>query len=151
MGSKTVFYTLETDQPIAQVRDALKRSLIFLGGMVFEQGNGYEVKKGANGVNFAFTADFVAYVELRQPATNKYEFFANINWTPSVLVWICLVVGFFVFGILWIVPLFYLFIDPSQAYQQALFRVQGMITTQSAPVIPTAQPETVTAQPPLAE
>lgn len=128
MGNKTVFYTLETDKSLPQVREAAKKSLMFLGGTLFEQGDGFQVKQGTNGVNFAFAANVEAFVNVRQSASNKYEFFGTINWSPNTLFWVCLIVGIFVFGMLWIVPLLYLFIDPSQAYQQALFRIQGMLS-----------------------
>jgi hypothetical protein len=128
MGSKTIFYTLETDKPVEQVRESVKKSLMFLGGTVFEQGDGFQVKQGVTGVNFAFTANFDALINMRQSSPNKYEFFGTVNWSPNGLFWACLIIGFFIFGILWIVPLLYLFIDPSQAYQQALFRIQSMLS-----------------------
>lgn len=127
MGSKTVFYTLETDKSMAQVREATKKSLLFLGGVLLEQGDSFQIKQGANGVNFAFTANLDALINVRQSAPNKYEFFGTINWSPNGLFWACLIIGFFIFGILWIVPMLYLFLDPSQAYQQTLFRVQGLL------------------------
>lgn len=128
MGSKTVFYTMETDKPMAQVREAIKKSLAFLGGTQFEQGDSFQVKQGTIGVNFAFAANFEALINMRQSAPNKYEFFGTINWSPNALFWVCLIVGFFVLGILWIVPILYFFIDPSQVYQQALFRIQNMLS-----------------------
>jgi hypothetical protein len=127
MGSKTVFYTLTTDKTMPEVKEAARKSLMFLGGSLFEAGDGFQIKQGVNGVNFAFAANFETMLNIRQAAPNKYEFFANINWTPNTLFWVCLIVGIFVFGILWVVPLLYLFIDPSQAYQDALFRIQGML------------------------
>jgi hypothetical protein len=127
MGSKTVYYILDTDKPIEQVRDALKKSLMFLGGTTFEVGDGFQVKQGMNNVNFAFTANFDAQVNVRQSTANRYEIFSTINWSPNGLFWACLIIGFFVFGILWVIPLLYLFIDPSQAYQQAFFQAQSML------------------------
>jgi hypothetical protein len=127
MASKTVFYTIETNKPIEQVRAALKNSLMLLGGMVLEQGDNFQVQQGTNGVNFAFAANFDAMINMRQTAENKYEFIGTVNWSPNTLFWICLIVGIFVFGILWIVPLLYIFIDPSQAYQQVFFRLHTML------------------------
>ena len=127
MGSKTVFHTLETDKSLPQVREALMRSLMFLGGTLTGQGDGFQVMQGVNGTSLAFTAKMEAFVNVRQSAPNKYEFFGTLNWSPNGLVWACLIIGFFVFGILWIVPLLYQFVNPVQAYQQALFRVQGML------------------------
>jgi len=126
MGSKTVFYTMDSDKSVEQVRDAAKKSLLFLGGTLLEQREGFQIKQGTNGVNFAFAANFDALINVRQSAPNKYEFFATINWSPNSVFWVCLIIGFFVFGILWIIPLLYLFIDPSPAYQLALFRIQSL-------------------------
>lgn len=126
MTSKTVFYIIDSEKPIEQVREALKKSLMLLGGTVFEMGDGYQVKQGVNGVNYAFTANFDAMISLRQSGPNRYEIFANINWSPNGLFWACFIIGFFVLGILWIIPLLYLFIDPTQAYQQSFMRISGM-------------------------
>jgi hypothetical protein len=127
MGSKTVFFSLETNKSIEQIWQAIKESHVLLGGTVYQQGNGLQIKQGTAGVSFAFAANFDAFVNLRQSGENKYEIITTINWSPNGLLWACLVIGFFVFGILWIVPLLYLFIDPSQVYQQALFRAQSML------------------------
>lgn len=128
MGNKTVFYALDTDRSLPQVKEAAKKSLAFLGGTILEQGEGFEIKQGINGVKFAFAANLDALVIIRQSAPSRYEFYCTINWSPNALFWVCLIIGFFVFGILWIIPLLYLFMDPSQAYQQALFRVPSLLT-----------------------
>lgn len=126
-GKKTIFHTLETNKPLPQVKEAVKKSLILLGGSILEQGDSFQVKQGVNGVNFAFTANVEAYISVRQTAPNKYELFSSVNWTPNALFWVCLIVGFFVFGILWIIPLLYVFVDPMPAYQQSLYRVQNIL------------------------
>lgn len=127
MGNKMVYYSMETDRPIEQVREALKNSLMLLGGTIYQQGDGFQVQDGVNGVNFAFAAKFDAIINVRPTAPNRYEFFGNVNWSPNGLFWACLIIGFFVFGILWLVPLLYLFIDPTSAYQAAFFRVQSLL------------------------
>lgn len=127
MGNKTIFYTLETDKSLSEVKEATKRSLMFLGGTLYEQGDTFQIKQGANGVNFAFTANIEAVINLRQSTPGKYEFFGTLNWSPNAMFWICLIAGF-VIVIPWLIPLLYLFIEPSNAYQQALFRVQGMLS-----------------------
>jgi hypothetical protein len=127
MGSKTVFYTFDSDKPIEIVKDALKRSMMFLGGTMQDLGQMITITQGNNGVGNAFTAELNANVNLRCVSEKKYEVFCTIEWKPSSIVWICLVVGFFVFGILWIIPLLYLFVDPTTAYQQALYRVPSLL------------------------
>ncbi len=126
-GKKTIFFTLESNKSLDQVREATKKSLMLLGGTIFEQSDGFQIKQGVNGVNFAFTANVEAFVSVRETAPNKYELFGSINWSPNALFWVCLVVGFFVFGILWIIPLLYVFVDPMPAYQQTLYRVQNIL------------------------
>ena len=129
MGTKTVFYTIESENSLVEMKAKLKQSLLFLGGTLVDYDTGFQLKQGTNGVNYAFAANFEAMISIRQPALNKYEIWCAINWSPNTLFWICLVVGVFVFGILWIVPILYLFIDPTSAYQNALFRVQSMAST----------------------
>lgn len=128
MGNKTVFYTFESDHPLPKVREAVQKSLILLGGMVMDQGDGFEVRQAINGVNFAFAANFSAYVNIKHSAPNKYELLCNINWSPNGVFWVCLIAGLFLF-VPWIVNLFYLFIDPTQVYQQALFRAQSFLSS----------------------
>lgn len=126
MGTKTVFYTIESENSLAEMKAKIKQSLLFLGGTLVDYDAGFQLKQGTNGVNFAFAANFEAMINVRQSAPNKYEIWCAINWSPNTLFWICLAVGIFVFGILWIVPILYLFIDPTSAYQNALFRIQSM-------------------------
>jgi len=126
MGSKMVFYTINTTKSMPEVIEATKKSMMFMGGQVFPQGDGFIVKQGANGINFAFTANIEASLALRQTDTSKYELFGTINWSPNTIFWVTLIFGFF-FIIPWIVPLLYLFLDPTQAYQLAFMRIQGFL------------------------
>ncbi len=123
MGSKTVMYSLESDSSLEEVKNALKRSLIFLGGSMMDMGEGIQITQGVNEVKYAAGASLKAIITIQNPQPGKFNFFANITWSPNGVFWICLVVGFFVFGVLWIVPFFYLFIDPTPAYQQAFYRI----------------------------
>jgi len=100
---------------------------MFLGGTILEFGDGFQLKGGNNRINFAFNADIEAIITVRENLPNKFDLFAAINWKPNGFFLGCLIIGFFVFGILWIIPLLYLFIDPSQAYQQKLYRIQSII------------------------
>ena len=97
MGSKTVFYQLESESSLDEVKDAAKRSFMFLGGTIIDIGDGFQISKGTNGVNFAFTANFDAFVNIRQSKPDRYEITANVNWNPNALFWACLIIGFFVF------------------------------------------------------
>ena len=127
MGSKTIFHSFTSENSLAQVQEATRKSLMLLGGTILEFGEGFQLKGGENGVNFAFTADIEATINVRETSPNKYDLFAAINWKPNGVFWACLIIGFFVFGILWIIPLLYLFIDPSQPYQQMLYRIQSIL------------------------
>ena len=127
MASKNIFHVIETDRPYAQVKDAVKRSLMFLGGQMYENADGFQLKQAVNGVSFAFAANFDSYIQMRQTGPTRYEISGLINWSPNTLFWICLIGGIFVIGLAWVVNLLYLFIDPSNAYQQAFFRAQSMI------------------------
>ncbi len=127
MGSKTVLHTFETDMPFEQVKDAVCRSLMMLGGAQQDMGQMINITQGSFGVSNAFTAQIDAQVSIRQINERKYEVLGMINWKPASIVWICLGIGFFVFGILWVVPLLYLFVDPTPAYQQALYRIPSLL------------------------
>ena len=50
-----------------------------------------------------------------------------IVWNPNPLVWICLVVGFFVFGILWVVAALYLFVDPAPVYNRLMIQTERLL------------------------
>jgi hypothetical protein len=127
MGSKTVFHLIETKKTLSDVKQATKQACSFLGGTIYERGDGFEINQGVNGVNFAFSANLKAYININQTDPEKYQIIGTINWNPNGVFWACLIIGFFVFGILWIIPLLYLFIDPTSAYQQALFRIPNFL------------------------
>jgi hypothetical protein len=127
MGSKTVMYSINTQKSMEEVKQATLRSLMVLGGTVTDMGDNIQIKEGKNNVNFGFTANFDAWVNIRQVTPERYDFFATINWKPNAVFWVCLGVGAFVLGILWVLCLLYFFIDPSSAYQQALFQVQTLL------------------------
>jgi hypothetical protein len=127
MGSKTIFHQLESDKTLDEVKMATQKSLMMMGGTVQPRGDGFQLLQANTGINFAFTADFDTFVSIRESKPGKFEILVNANWKPNVLFWICLIVGFFIFGILWIVPILYFFIDPTSAYQQALFTINNFL------------------------
>ena len=127
MGSATVGVTINSSLTQDQVIDGLGASLRSLGGLVTRTPTGVIITDGALGVNFAFTARTQAQIDVRQIAADRFEVTGNLHWSPAAVVWICLVVGFFIFGILWLVGLFYLFYNPSQAYQGALLTLQNAL------------------------
>jgi hypothetical protein len=124
MGSKTLYSQVVTEKSPDEIKKAMREAFRSLGGTMQETPSGIEIKQGVNGIDFTFAADFTAQVNLRHVKENKYEIECQIQWKLNALSIICLAVGIFVFGILWIVPILYLFIKPEDAYQQALHRVQ---------------------------
>ena len=127
MGAKTFFHHVETDRTIEEVKEATQKTLMFLGGTIQQHGDNYQLLQAKNGITGAFAADFDSMVNVRESKKGQYEILVNVSWKPNTLFWICLVVGLFVFGILWVVPAMYLFIDPSSAYQQALFNINNFL------------------------
>jgi hypothetical protein len=127
MGSKTIFHQLESNKTLDEVKVATQKALMMMGGTVQPRGDGFQLLQANNGINYAFAAEFDTFVSIRESKPGKFEILVNANWKPNVLFWICLVVGFFIFGILWIVPILYLFIDPTSAYQQALFTINNFL------------------------
>ncbi len=126
MGSKMVYHRIQTQHTLPEVHEALKRSLLFLGGSVIDAGNGFRVMQGANGVNFAFAAKFDSLIDIRESQPGNFDITANVSWSANGTFWLCLIAGFFLF-FPWIVPILYLFIDPSSAYQQAFFQAQNSL------------------------
>jgi hypothetical protein len=127
MGSRTLFSQIVTEKTPDEVKSAIITAFRSLGGTMENLPNGVTIKQGVNGVNFAFSADFTANIILRELKDKKFDIECSINWKMNMLSWICLIVGIFIFGILWIVPLLYLFIKPDDAYQAALHRVQTFL------------------------
>jgi hypothetical protein len=127
MGSKTLFFQLESQKSLAEVQEAASRAFMPLGGQIMQMGSGLEIKQGKQGVQFGFAADFDASLMTRESSPQHYELMCTVNWKMNALSWVCLVVGLFAFGILWIIPLLTLFIDPSGAYNTALYSVPALL------------------------
>jgi len=127
MGSKTLFTQVASEKSIDDVKVALKQAFQSVGGLMIESPRGIEINQGVNGVSFAFAADVSAQVNIRQVNDRLYEIECTVSWKMSALSIICLIVGLFMFGILWIVPLLYLFVNPEFSYQQSLQRVQTYV------------------------
>lgn len=128
MGNKTIFYQVDADnKSLEEVKAATQKALSMLGGVIQDRGDGFQINQAKNNINFSFSADFETFVSIRESKPGKFEIFVNSNWKPNAIFWVCLVVGFFIFGILWIVPILYLFIDPTSAYQQALFTINNFL------------------------
>lgn len=128
MARRTIYTQITTDRTFEEIRQVTRSTLRPVGGTMQDTPTGLEIIQGANEIRFAFAAQFTSTVNIRQISGDKYEIECTIEWKPNGLFWICLIVGIFVLGILWIVPLLYLFIDPVPVYQQALDRVQGLLT-----------------------
>lgn len=127
MGSKTVFYQFDSPHTLEEVQDAAMRAFLPLGGQVIKMGNGLSIKDAKEGVQFGFTADFDATLNINQTKQDHYELICSINWKMNTLAIACLVIGIFVFGILWIIPALFLFIDPSSLYQQTLVNIPHLL------------------------
>lgn len=124
MGSRTLYAQVVTEKSADEVWNAVQTAFRSVGGTMQMTPSGVEIKQGVNGVSFAFSADITAQVNLRQVRDQVYEIECALQWKMNALSIICLVIGFFVLGILWIVPLLYLFVKPEEAYEQSLHRVQ---------------------------
>lgn len=127
MGSKTLFFQVETSEPIEKIQDAAVRAFMPLGGQINKIGNDLQISQGKEGVQFGFSADFDATVIIRETSQQKYELLCTVNWKMNTLSIICLVVGFFIFGILWIIPILSLFVDPTSSYNMALYSIPNFL------------------------
>jgi len=127
MGSKVLFTQVNTSASIGEVVDALAQALAPLGGEIAKLNNIIQINNGKEGVQFGFSGDFESQALVQEAAPNQYNITLNIRWKMNKLTIICLIVGFFVLGILWIVPILYLFIDPTSAYNNCLLFLQSKL------------------------
>ena len=132
MGSKSLYAQITTNQDQSGIWQAISTALTAVGGRQEPVPGGLKIKEGKLGVNFGFTLETEAVIGLRDLGSNRYEIECHLKWKPASIVWICLIVGFFIFGILWIVGLLYLLAKPSEPYEQALHRVQGLLPQSQA-------------------
>ena len=119
-----IFKSLESQKSMEEVVTDTENVLRSLGGMVTRHGNNQLVATGAsNGVNFAFTADFTTMVDIKQVKEGQYDIQATVNTKPNATFWICFGLGWFFLWFLWIICVFYFFIDPTQIYNAAFQRI----------------------------
>lgn len=131
MGSKVLFTQVHTNASLEQVIGSLSQTVTPLGGIVTKLNNTLQINGGKEGVQFGFAADFDSQTIVQQTEANSYNITMNIHWKMNTLTIICLIVGFFVFGILWIIPLLYMFIDPTTAYNNSLILLQSKLPNPS--------------------
>ena len=112
MGSKIVIHQIESKKSMNDVRNAAIKAFTPLGGQISPLEDGLQIVQGKNNIQFGFAADFDAILNIVETKPEKFALNCTVNWKMSGTTIACLVIGFFVFGILWIVPLLYLFIDP---------------------------------------
>lgn len=127
MGSKILYTQVKTSASLEQVVDNLAQCLLPLGGAIAKSSNTVQLEGGKEGVQFGFTADFSSQAVVQQTDNNTFNITMNVQWKMSTLTIICLIVGIFVFGILWIVPLLFLFVDPSTVYNNYLLMLQSKL------------------------
>ncbi len=127
MATRTNYVQVTTNKTPEEIRNTTMTAFRALGGAMKETATGFQIVQGAQGVRFAFTAKLSALIAFRQIKPDRYEIECVLQWSPNNLVWICLAIGFFVLGILWVIPVLYLFVNPVEAYQQALHRAQQLL------------------------
>lgn len=136
MPSKLLYQIIETDKTLDEVSAALKNNAMTLGVEAVQlSNNSIRIVNGKEGVQFGFAADFDATITVNQKPENRYEVLSNITWKMNTLSWICLIVGLFVFGILWVIPLLFLFIDPSKAYNNYVFMAGSNLGAKVSPFL----------------
>jgi len=136
MGTKTVVAEIRTDKSFEEVKVATRETFRTLGGVIQDTPYGFQIDGGTSGINFGFVATIKAAVAIRQQQAGLYRIESVIVWSPNALVWICLTVGWFVFGILELVAALYLFVDPAPVYSRLLTQVERLLNSNvSAPQI----------------
>lgn len=131
-----LFNVINSEKPNEEIILAIQKSAVVLGGQIVRLNeNTLRIVNGKEGVQFGFAADLEATINIAQKPENRYEVVSNINWKMNTLSWVCLIVGLFVFGILWVIPLLYLFIDPAKAYNNVIFMAANQLGAQYTPAI----------------
>ncbi len=127
MGSKILYTQVRTSASLEQVVDSLAQCLLPLGGAISKSNNVVQLEGGKEGVQFGFTADFSSHAVVQLSGTDTFNITMNIQWKMNTLTIICLIVGVFSAGILWIVPLLFFFVDPASVYNYYLLMFQSKL------------------------
>jgi len=101
-----------------------------LGGKIEEVSKGtvkgFHLTQGIRGIPFALFSNFDTYVVVKNIRDDKYEIEVLIRWSLRPIYWLSLLI-FCWAPIFWIVPILFFSIDPTQAYQQVIDRVQASL------------------------
>jgi hypothetical protein len=127
MGSQALYQIIETDQSPSEIREAVKKAFVSVGGYIQDTPQAVVIHNGKQGITFSELADFTAHIQLHKLKENKYQLICYINWKPSVLNWVLIFLGIFVLGIAWIYSFLYIFIKPEQPYLRALQSVEKFL------------------------
>lgn len=134
MGSKMLYHVLYSDKPLEEIVSTIAKNSTILGGQITRLSeNSIKILNGKENVQFGFAADFDSVITVNPVENQRYDVMCNISWKMNTLSWICFIVGFFVFGILWVIPLLYLFIDPTKTYNNIFFITANQIGGRLSP------------------
>lgn len=131
MATKNMVIQIKTDKSLEEVKIAARETFRTLGGIIRETAYGFDIEGGNAGINFSFVANIRAAVSVTLLNPGSYQVAAVIVWNPNIWVWICLLVGWFVLGLAWIISALYLFVDPAPVYYRTLSQVEHNLNTKT--------------------
>lgn len=127
MQNTVINKIIKTDKSLSEVKDAVKRAFVYVGGTMQDTPTGIFIDNGALGVSFSELADITANVWVVNLREAGYQVVCRISWRPSLLNCIMIFLGLFVFGVAWFYSLLYLFIKPEDPYLRALNTVEALL------------------------
>ena len=122
--NRSIQTIITTEKTPEEIREAVRRAFYSVSGQIIDTKDAIIIEQGTLGVSCAFSINMMAFIHLWRIKENTYRLECYLQWKWNALSWICFVVGWFVLGILWVVPLCTLFFNPLPTYQRALYEVQ---------------------------
>ncbi|NER08681.1 MAG: SHOCT domain-containing protein [Okeania sp. SIO3C4] len=150
MPNRVLYKDVRSNENLDTVVEYSIQEFRILGGSIRRPAeNVIFITSGKQGVRFGFTINVQAKITIDQFQNGIFNIKCLLDWNPSPLVWTCLTVGFFIFGILWIVAALFLFVNVVNVYQQILDRLEtvigrGQSFTPNPELLPGKKPNDIT-------
>jgi hypothetical protein len=123
MSERYLSAYIQSQKSLLEIKNDAMHIFKSVGGMKMDTPLGFQIINGKFGVQMGFVANLTAVISIHQIKENNYEIQLFLSWNWASFMWVMLVLGFLSGGTLWLGLLLYLFFDPSQTYNQMLYRL----------------------------
>jgi hypothetical protein len=123
MGNRYLNIQVDSTKPYKEFKDTCAWIFQTTSGSIHETQDGFLIQNGNAGIQMSFLAVLTATVIIRQTKENRYSVEVFLNWVWSGIMWLFLVIGILGAGLPLVLLLLYLFYDPSNIYNQVLYRI----------------------------